>query len=496
MTAKSVTLRKLLAADLKARAFGAVETPIRAVCADSRLVSPGSLFVAIRGFRTDGHRFIGQAVRAGAVAVAYARPAAAASVPPHITRIHAPDTRRFAALAAAAFYGRPADALRLVGVTGTNGKTTVAHLLYTIFRAAGHEAGAIGTLGGRLGTQETRAQLTTPDSVELQALLRRMVDSGITHVAMEVSSHGLALHRPLGCTFDAAVLTNVTQDHLDFHASAEEYLQAKLLLFTEYADAPQKQLRGIVNADDASVDRVRQAARCTLTTYGIRQAADVRAENLAVSRDGLCFDLVGAFGRRPLRLGLRGSFNAYNALAAAACAFALGHEPDLVVGALAGAPPVPGRFEYVNAGQDFAVVVDYAHTPDGLANVLRAAREVTDGRIICVFGCGGDRDASKRPLMGSVAAELADFAIVTSDNPRSEEPEAIVGDILPGLDGTEYAVEVDRAEGIRRGIKLCRPGDLLLIAGKGHETHQILGDRTVEFDDRVVAARIIRELSS
>jgi UDP-N-acetylmuramoyl-L-alanyl-D-glutamate--2,6-diaminopimelate ligase len=496
MAAETVTLRRVVAADPAARADGDLDRPLRAVCTDSRTAQPGSLFVAIRGMRTDGHLFIGEAVRAGAVAVAYERPTAAASLPPRIARVHAPDTRRFAALAAAVFYGRPSDSLCLVGVTGTNGKTTVTHLLYAIFRAAGHEAGILGTLGHRLGSEVAPGERTTPDSVDLQDLLRRMVDAGVTHAAMEVSSHGLALRRPLGCSFDAAVLTNVTQDHLDFHPSAEDYLQAKMLLFTEYADAarPRKELQGIINADDPSAERVRQVARCRLTSYGVEQPAEVRAEAVQTGREGLQFDLVGRFGRRPLRLRLCGSFNVYNALAAAASGVALGYEVDLVAEALSAAPPVPGRFEYVDEGQPFAVVVDYAHTPDGLANVLRAAREIATGRVICVFGCGGDRDKSKRPLMGAVAGGLADLAIVTSDNPRSEDPEAIIADIVPGLNGAAHVVEADREQAIRRGLELCRPGDVLLIAGKGHETCQIFRDRTIEFDDRAVAARILREL--
>ena len=497
-TPNQVPLADLLASVPDVRLTGDPRQPIGAVCADSRQAQPGCLFVAIRGLATDGHRFVPDAVRAGAVAVAYEDEWAVAGLADLIARLHVPDSRRFAALAAAAFYGTPSAGLCLVGVTGTNGKTTVTYLLDTIFRAAGAETGVIGTLGWQLGSERLPTVRTTPEAPELQALLRRMAAEGVTHVALEVSSHGLALHRVLGCKFDAAVFTNLTQDHLDFHADLDDYLAAKLRLFTDYADAarPQKQLVGVVNLDDPGGRQIAAGARCRLSTYAIEADADLRAAQ--VTREGHCtrFVLEAATQgqRRQVNLPSVGRFSVYNALAAAACGLALGFDLDLIADALAQAPRVPGRFELVDEGQPFQVVVDYAHTPDGLANVLRAARDLTRGRLICVFGCGGDRDPDKRPRMGRVVGQLADLAIVTSDNPRSEEPHAIIAQILPGLDGAQYVVEADREQAIRRGLELCRPGDLLLIAGKGHETYQVFRDRTIEFDDRAVARSILRSM--
>ncbi|MFQ6131129.1 MAG: UDP-N-acetylmuramoyl-L-alanyl-D-glutamate--2,6-diaminopimelate ligase [Armatimonadota bacterium] len=491
-------LNRLLAQTPDVRLAGDRHTPITAICMDSRQARPGCLFVAVRGLTTDGHRFIPEAVRAGAAAVAYEDETAVAALGEDVVRLHVPDTRRFAALAATAFYGTPSAELTLIGVTGTNGKTTVTHLLEAIFRAAGASTGLIGTLGRRIGGQSLPAERTTPEAPEIQALLRRMADEGVTHVALEVSSHGLALHRTLGCKFDAAVFTNLTQDHLDFHADLDDYLESKLRLFTDYAQAarPDKDLVGVVNLDDAGGRQIAARARCRLFTYAIEADADLRAADLALDAHHTRFQLELADRRTEATVPSVGRFSVYNALAAAACALALDVDADTIVAALANAPSVPGRFELVDEGQPFRVVVDYAHTPDGLANVLRAARDLTDGRLICVFGCGGDRDHDKRPRMGRVVGELADLAIVTSDNPRSEEPDDIIAQILPGLNGAHYLVEVDREQAIRRGLESCRPGDLLLIAGKGHETYQIFRDRTVEFDDRAVARNILRSLSA
>lgn len=473
---------------------GDVDGRVRAVCTDSRHVTPGALFVAIKGFVTDGHEYIDDALRRGAVAVVYEDASAAARVPAEVAAARVTNSRRAAALIATEFYRCPSAELTLVGVTGTNGKTTVTRFLESIFDAALKRAGAITTVGRRIGDESISAPCTTPHSVELQQLLRRMVAAGVTHAAMEVSSHALALDGVLGCKFDAAVFTNLTRDHLDFHGTIEQYLAAKCRLFSEYADAaaPQKRMVGIVNADDPAAERVIRRAKCPVTTYAIDCDADVRAHGAAMTVAGSSFVLRGPDWELPVRLPAPGRFNVYNATAAAACALELGLAREAVQVGLESAPPVPGRFELIREGQDFCVIVDFAHTPDGLRNVLQSARAITQGRVLCVFGCGGDRDRSKRPIMGEIAGRLADLAIVTSDNPRSEAPSAIIDEIVAGIQGTGYAIEADREAAIGQAIQTAEAGDTVVIAGKGHETYQVFRDRTIHFDDREVARRMLR----
>jgi UDP-N-acetylmuramoyl-L-alanyl-D-glutamate--2,6-diaminopimelate ligase len=485
---------ELLAALPDAVPEGAVDRAVTSVCTDSREVTPGALFVAIKGFSADGHRYIADAVRRGAAAIVYEDPAAISEIGPDLGAAGVGDSRQAAALLATEFYGHPSTELTLVGVTGTNGKTTVTCFLESIFQAARRTTGAITTVGRRIGGEHLPAPCTTPHSVELQELLRRMVDAGVTHAAMEVSSHALALDGVLGCKFDAGVFTNLSVEHLDLHKTLDEYLAVKCRLFSEYADAaaPEKQMVGVVNADDDAAERIVGQARCPVTTYGIEKQADIRVRNIEMSAEGSRFVLSGLDCNLPVRLPTPGRFNLYNAAAAGACALALGLEHEAVTRGLDSVAPVPGRFEFIREGQEFSVIVDYGHTPDGLRNVLQTARSITAKRLICVFGCGGDRDRTKRPIMGETASQLADFAIVTSDNPRSEEPTDIIDEIVGGIEGTQYVTEPDREAAIGQAIAMAQPGDTVIIAGKGHETYQEFHDGRIHFDDREVARRMLR----
>jgi UDP-N-acetylmuramoyl-L-alanyl-D-glutamate--2,6-diaminopimelate ligase len=465
--------------------------------ADSRRVQPGWVFVAIPGYQVDGHQFIPQALEQGAAAIVFSDPAAAALIPQTVTAVQVPQARRAAAELAAAFYGHPSRDLRLVGVTGTSGKTTTALLLDSIAQAAGLTTGVIGTLGIEVAGEARPGTHTTPDAIELQALLAAMRDHGVQHVSMEVSSHGLALDRVWQCRFDGAIFTNLTQDHMDFHRDPEDYYGAKRRLFSDYADLarPEKEMVGAINLDDPAGERLAGEARCRVVTYGLdAPAAQVRATDVLSSRHGLRLAVrLPDQPALPLELALLGRFNAANALAAAACGWGLGYPPPAIRAGLENLRAVPGRFERVEAGQDFTVVVDYAHKPDALHQVLAAARALQPRRVLCVVGCGGDRDRTKRPLMARIATEESDYAILTSDNPRTEDPQAILAEMVAGLPpapaGAEgsYQVIPDRREAIFAAIRRCGPDDLLVIAGKGHEPYQIIGEQRLPFDDREVA---------
>ncbi len=461
---------------------------------DSRRVEPGFLFVAIRGFKTDGHLFIGDAVARGAVAVALEEPltavAGAGRIPP-VAWVQVDNTRRALGLLAARFYGYPSRRLRLIGVTGTNGKTTTTHLIQAVLEAAGRPAGLLGTIGNRLGDQILPAVHTTPEALDLQVLLDRLVNLGAWGAVMEVSSHALALHRVAGAEFDGAVFTNLTQDHLDFHRDMEDYFHGKARLFQELGQGVKNGPKyAVINGDDPWSHRLAALTPVPVITYGCNEGVQVRAGDIHLEAGGFTCTVTWPGGATRLGLALTGHYNVYNALAAFTVALQEGIDPGVAAAALAGVRGVPGRLEPINQGQPFTVVVDYAHTPDGLENVLRAARQVTRGRLLVVFGCGGDRDRGKRPLMGRAAAELSDYSIVTSDNPRSEEPEAIIAAILAGVravPGAHYQVEADRRRAIAAAFTLAQPGDMVVIAGKGHENYQILKDKTIPFDDRQVA---------
>ncbi|MGH2349953.1 MAG: UDP-N-acetylmuramoyl-L-alanyl-D-glutamate--2,6-diaminopimelate ligase [bacterium] len=488
---KGPSLSDLLTDVTPRRIDGPAAVAITGITADSRTVVPGMVFVAISGFTVDGHDFVPEALARGARAAVVQKPVAGAA---QITVVTVPDTRVALAQMSAAFYGHPSEELQLIGVTGTNGKGTTAALIQAMLAHAGIKTGLIGTLGAKIGEREIDLGRTTPEAPQLQALLREMVDAGMSHAVMEVASHGLALHRVDGCRFRAAVFTNLTQDHLDFHGSMEEYRRAKQRLF-EMVDADGA---AIVNADDAAAGSMIQATRARVTTYGIARAADIRAEDVRLATDGTSFTVRATSGLALVRSRLRGKFNVSNALAAVATATTQGVDLEVAAAALADFPGVPGRFEAVDEGQPFAVIVDYAHTPDSLTNVLRTAREFARGRVIVVFGAGGDRDRTKRPIMGRIAEEIADVAIVTSDNPRSEEPAAIIEEIMDGVRGSGFGaraqVDPDRRKAIHTAIGLAGPGDVVVIAGKGHEPYQEIQGVKHSFDDRTVAREAILAL--
>jgi UDP-N-acetylmuramoyl-L-alanyl-D-glutamate--2,6-diaminopimelate ligase len=448
---------------------------------DDRRVVPGALFFCVVGFTRDGHDFAPEAVARGAVAVVVERPLGL-SVP----EVRVPSVRAAMAPAAAAFYGDPTAQLQTVGVTGTNGKTTTAFLLRELLQAGGRQTGLLGTVKSVIGGLEREVERTTPEAIELQRTFRLMLDSGDRACAMEVSSHALELRRADAIHFAAAIFTNLTQDHLDFHPTMEDYFAAKRLLFlgSDLGAA-------VVNIDDSYGARL--AAEIDMPiTFSLRQEAEYRALKVNTDLSGSRFAVDTPDGRVELASPLRGEFNVYNVLAAFAAARALNVPTETAIEAIAIAGQVPGRFETVDEGQPFAVIVDYAHTPDSLENVLRAARNLTDARLHVVFGCGGDRDRGKRPLMGEIARRLADRVIVTSDNPRSEDPEAIIEEILAGS-GRQVAHEADRRQAIAIAIAEADPGDVLVIAGKGHEQGQEFeGGRKLPFDDVTVAREILR----
>jgi len=472
--------------------------PITGVTTDSHQVEPGNLFVAVAGYTADGHDFIAEAIQRGARAIVFEKENYAEVIPDGVSAIRVTDSRRAAAEIAAQFWDYPSNDLVLVGITGTNGKTTTAFLVDSIFRATGASTGLLSTPARFMCGRELAANLTTPSSAELQKLLAQMREAGATHVTMEVSSHGLAQQRVWRCKFDAGIFTNLTQDHLDFHADLDEYFAAKLRLFTDYVElaAPDKAMVAAINKDDAFGERIIRQTPARTVTYGLDEAAQVSTSRTRVGTSGIDF-MLALPGHKPttVKLNLLGSFNLYNALAAAACSWGLGVEPEAIVAGLEQLKGVPGRFERIDEGQDFTVIVDYAHTPDALENVLKAARKLAPARLLCVFGCGGDRDPGKRPRMGQIATSLCDYTVITSDNPRSEDPLAIIDQIDAGTVGDNYLIESDRKRAIFIAIQRCQPGDILVIAGKGHETYQIIGDRRVPFDDREIAREAIVQLS-
>ncbi len=446
-------------------------------------VRPGDAFFCIPGFKMDGHAFAADAVARGAVALVCERPLGLA-VPEAVV----PDARRALALASARFFGTPSEALEVVGITGTNGKTTTTYLLDSIFRVTGRKTGLVGTVETRIGDERLASAHTTPESADLQALLARMRDEGIRAVSMEVSSHAIDLHRVDGMHFAAAAFTNLTQDHLDYHSTLEEYWTVKRRLFAEMDVAER-----VVNIDDSR--GLELAAELPVGwTVGRDARATVRALAERPALTSTEFTLSTPEGQARVVLPLAGSYNVSNALVAAGCALALGISLADVVAGLERAPQVPGRLERIDEGQPFAVLVDYAHTPDSLAKAIAAVREVTPGRVITVFGCGGDRDPEKRPLMGYAAGVGSDEVVVTTDNPRSEDPVGIVLGIEDGLRSTDasYRVELDRRAAIRTALGMAAEGDAVLIAGKGHEDYQIFADRRIHFDDREVAREELR----
>lgn len=462
---------------------GSVQVGITGIAFDSRDVKPGNLFVCIKGFQTDGHQYAPAAIEKGAAAILAEQDLSELGV----TCVLVENARRALALISAAFYGHPDRRFCLIGITGTNGKTTTTYLVKSVLEAMGKKVGLIGTNQNMIGTEIIPSKHTTPDSLELMQLFSKMADKGVEYVVMEVSSHSLALDRVTACTFDVGAFTNITQDHLDFHKTMEEYLAAKGVLF-EISRA------GVINADDDGADYLLSHAKCeTMLTYGIENPCGLRASKVELRENGVSFALSYEGKNYDVELGIPGRFSVYNAMTALACLVAAGIPMETAVERLRVARGVKGRIELVETGRDFSVIIDYAHTPDGLYNVIQTIRGFAKGRIIVVFGCGGDRDKSKRPKMGKIASQLADFAVLTSDNPRSEDPEAIIEDVLAGVKegGGEYVVIPNRFEAIEYALDHGKKDDIILLAGKGHETYQILADRTISFDEREIVRKLL-----
>ncbi|MDR0285995.1 MAG: UDP-N-acetylmuramoyl-L-alanyl-D-glutamate--2,6-diaminopimelate ligase [Propionibacteriaceae bacterium] len=454
---------------------------VTAIEIDSQQVRPGTVFWCLKGLSTNGHSYIPQAVAAGAAAVVLSEPT---PVPPGPAVIQVPDTRYALAPAAENLYGHPATDLTLTGITGTKGKTTSTYMLASVLAHAGRSVGVIGTLGAKLNSRPLDigyGHMTTPDPVELQRIFAALRDGHASDVAMEVSSHALALGKMEGLRFRVAVFTNLSQDHLDFHKTMAEYLHAKSLLFQQCD-------RGVVNADSDASSYICAHATAPVTTFGLDNEADVRGTDIAYRDDGTTFTLTTPTESIPLFIPVKGRFSVYNALGVATAALELGLDVGVIRDGLAAMPPVPGRLQDVPNDRGAHILVDYAHSPDSLLNVLTTARDFTRGRLIVVFGCGGDRDAGKRPIMGRIAGELADYTLLTSDNPRTEDPLAILAAIEAGIRDTTgpYETEPDRRAAITRAVALLEPGDTLVVAGKGHEDYQIIGETTLHFDDTEV----------
>ncbi|WP_035612175.1 UDP-N-acetylmuramoyl-L-alanyl-D-glutamate--2,6-diaminopimelate ligase [Haloferula sp. BvORR071] len=488
-------LRDLIAALDRPLATGPLDVEIQAVTADSRMVGPGTIFVAVRGHQQDGRKFIPMALENGAAAI-IADSASETGHPEEVPYIHISDTRSALAVIAGQLAGQPSKKFKLAGVTGTNGKTTTAFLLHHLMKRVWHRAGLLGTVLLDDGEEVKAANLTTPGPVELNRLLASMVDHGCRGAAMEVSSQGLDQQRVHGIAFDAAIFTNLTQDHLDYHGTMEAYAAAKFAWFeTLIADPLGKKPVAVVNTDDGYGEKlvVQIGDRLPVIRFGFNVHCDFRANNLKQSARGMEFELTAKGKSFLVRAPLIGRFNVYNLLGALAAASAMKISMRDAVAAVAEAPQVPGRMEHCGTRDGISVFVDYAHTPDALENACRTLKELNPSRLITVFGCGGDRDKAKRPLMAKAASTYSDACILTSDNPRSEDPEDILKDIEAGMGTSRYRSVVDRAEAIRIAIHAAGKGDIVLIAGKGHEPYQQFADKTIDFDDRREARKALAE---
>ena len=471
---------------------------IQDITADSRAVKLNSLFIALDGATVDGHNYIDKAVAAGAVAVIVSKPV---TVPDDVCVITVSDTRQAMMVCVPYFFDYPANRMRMVGVTGTNGKTTTTHMIRHILKAQGHKVGVIGTVHIMIGDTSYPIHNTTPDVVDLQHILHQMVQENVEYCVMEVSSHALALGRVSGVEFDTAVFTNLTQDHLDFHKTFENYLAAKCKLFEQVSASDQvKDNKGaVINIDDSYGHRVMEKTTAPTITYSTLGKGTLNASDVHMSTKNSQYTVNYKGESYPVSMNTTGLFNVYNTLAAIGACLQEGISMEAIDTALKTFSSVPGRFELIEEGQDFAVVVDYAHTPDGLQNILETAKAIKENRIIIVFGCGGDRDATKRPIMGRIAAEYGDKIYVTSDNPRTEDPVQIVKDVEVGVkealrDGTSYEVIVNRREAIHHAFHDAKAGDIVIIAGKGHENYQILKNETIHFDDREEARKALKEI--
>ncbi|WP_163970748.1 UDP-N-acetylmuramoyl-L-alanyl-D-glutamate--2,6-diaminopimelate ligase [Oceanobacillus halotolerans] len=462
---------------------------IRNIEMDSRKVKKGDLFVCIKGFTVDGHDFVEQAIDNGAVAILAER-----EVPSNIPIILVADTQRALAMVAAKFYNYPTTKMPLIGVTGTNGKTTVTYLLESILNANHQKTGVIGTIQMKVGDDAYPIANTTPDSLFLQKMFHTMHEQAVDTAIMEVSSHALDLGRVYGCDFDIAIFTNLSQDHLDYHKDMDDYIRAKSLLFSQLGNSYDgKDKFAIINQDDTHYSLLQRSTAQHVITYGINHEAQVMATNIQLDALLTRFTLKTPIGTIDINSRLMGMFNVYNMLAASAAAIAMSIPLDIVKSALENINGVDGRFEAVAPEQPFTTIVDYAHTSDSLDNVLQTIRGFAKGNVYVVVGCGGDRDKTKRPLMAQIALKYADQAIFTSDNPRTEDPQQILQDMINGVKGDHYEVVVDRKDAITRAVNLAKPDDIILIAGKGHETYQQIGHTKYDFDDRKVAHQAIQD---
>jgi UDP-N-acetylmuramoyl-L-alanyl-D-glutamate--2,6-diaminopimelate ligase len=469
--------------------IGEVDVNVEGIAYDSRKVKKNYIFVCVVGMKTDGHTYMDQSIKSGANVVVVQK-----DIEPikGVTIIKVADSRKTLAKVSANFFQNPTESMDVIGVTGTNGKTTITHLIKNILGKSGVPAGLIGTISHQILDKEYKANNTTPESLELQKMFKEMKEVKVNACAMEVSSHSLVLDRVEGINFKIGVFTNLTRDHLDFHESIENYKNAKAKLFY------QTTLANIINIDDPYGDEIAQEVKplqTKLITYGIKGKADIYAEDISISPKGANFTLVTPKFKGNIKISTPGMFSVYNALAAMAVCYALGFEYEQIKKGIESIEGVPGRFESIQNEKNHTVIVDYSHTPDALENALNTIKEFVEGKIITVFGCGGDRDKVKRPMMGEIAGKLSDLCIITSDNPRSEEPNEIIKAIEVGIKKTncKYKMIVDRKEAIKEAIKNSNEKDIILIAGKGHETYQILKDQMIDFDDRKIAQEILRE---
>ncbi|MDL2280431.1 UDP-N-acetylmuramoyl-L-alanyl-D-glutamate--2,6-diaminopimelate ligase [Selenomonadales bacterium OttesenSCG-928-I06] len=485
--------------------FGDTNIEICSITQDSRNVSNNTLFVCIKGYTVDGHNYISQAIKNGAKAILIEENIDD-SLFIGVSFIKVFSTKKALEIIAPHFYDYPAKKLRMIGITGTNGKTTTSYLIRNILMAKGHKVGLMGTIENLIDNEKFETKNTTPEVIELQETLAKMVDKNIEYAVTEVSSHALKLNRIAGSEYDVAIFTNISRDHLDFHLTFDDYLESKALLFSSLTNENnvKKNKTAIINIDDPSIDTILKATKSKIITFSAKSDADIKAENIQINSLGTSFSLTTPLNKEPITLNLKitGLFNVYNVLAAIGATIAEGIDLDTIIKSLESFNSVDGRFELVNEGQNFAVIVDYAHTPDGMENVLKTALEFAEGRIIVVFGCGGDRDKTKRPLMGKMAVKYGDIILATSDNPRTEDPTAILQDIEVGIKeelnsgqdkmSKTYEIIPDRKSAIEKAVSIAQEKDIIMILGKGHETYQILKNETIHFDDREIARLYIQ----
>jgi len=461
---------------------------------DSRTAGKNSLFVAVYGFKTDGAMYADKAVENGSVAVVLEKDMLLSS---NTAKVIVPNARIALAEISAVFYGHPSRKLKMIGITGTNGKTTIAYLVEAILKKAGHKVGVIGTVGARIDGRSIPTKLTTPESPELQGLLAEMLKQGVTHVVMEVSSHSLELHRVHGVEFDVAIYTNLTHDHLDFHGNMQNYLKAKLKLFEKLGKGIKKDVTAIINVDDPYGKKIMTYVDGNILTYGTINNANLSASNIEISIDKMTFELGSFDSKFKISTGLLGAYNAYNIMAALLCGKVFGLTYEQMKGAVEDLKYIPGRFERIDAGQKFPVIVDFAHSPDSLMKLLETVRPLTKGKLILVFGCPGERDRAKRPVMGDIAIKMADFTFITTDDPHGENPDKIIAEIESGVVGAggeigkNYKKMEDRRSAIEQAINMAQPGDLVAIAGRGHERFQDYKGVKVQIDDREVAREVL-----